>query len=77
MSKTDILKVINSRETDDTVHMVIGHAQIHDCWNYKFDREEQNFRLDFICKRNGSPDDFVNIIKEEMEKARAPLKSLQ
>ena len=74
MSNYQVQKVINSKDADDIIHMVIGHAQIKGCWDIKFDLDELNFPVDWLCMPSGLPDDFLKVIKNEMRMAVKPLK---
>ena len=74
MSNVEIQKVINSKDSDDIIHMVIGHAQIKGCWDVNLDVDELNFSIDWLCMPTGLADDFINVIKTEMQSAIKPLK---
>ena len=71
---SEVIRVRNSEDNTDSVHIVIGHAQILDCWDFKFDSEDLNFPLDWICKRDGTSSDFLEIMEQEMKEASLPLK---
>ena len=74
MWNVEVQKVINSKDTDDIIHMVIGHTQIKGCWDINLDVDELNFPIDWLCMPTGLADDFLNLIKTEMQSAIKPLK---
>ena len=65
---------ISSKEDDDTVHLVIGHRQIRDCETCFYEEEDLNFPIDWLCKPNGQPEDFIKILEHEMKHEKRPLK---
>ena len=74
---SDLIRVSNTPQNTDTVHLVVGHSQILDCWKFVYEKEELNFPINWICKRgNTSPSDFMEIIKDELKKSQVPLRIL-
>ena len=72
---SDIKRVINSPQNSDTWHVVIGHYQINNCWDIVLGSEELNFPINWICKvSRGTPDQFIEIIREEIATSTIPLK---
>lgn len=55
-------------------HLVIGHSQIRGCWDYKFEENELNFDIDWICVPGGKARDLLELIKEQMRESRIPLR---
>ena len=69
-----IEKIINSKENDLTVHLVLGHRQIRGCENICFEEKDLNFPINWFCVSNGYPQDFLNILEDEIKTETRPLK---
>ena len=55
-------------------HLVIGHSQIHGCWDCKFEGNELNFNIDWICVPGGKAKDLLELMKQQMSKSQIPLR---
>ena len=55
-------------------HLVIGHSQIRGCWNYKYDENELNFDMDWICVSGGKARNLLELLKLQMRESQIPLR---
>ena len=58
----------------DLRHLVIGHSQIKDCWDYKYQEPELDFKIDWICMPGGKAQELKKLLISEIKKAQIPLR---
>ena len=55
-------------------HLVIGHSQIKNCWDYKYKEPELELKIDWICVPGGKAQELKELLISEIREAQIPLR---
>ena len=55
-------------------HLIIGHSQIRNCWECKYEEEELNFNMDWISVSEGKAQELKELLIQELRESQIPLR---